>query len=100
MNWNDHIGKRYQFTAIIQWHNERHICIQDVRRTDGELLREHLFIPYTKRIKKQNIKQGDNLTITAKVNRYYKKRDPTKPRRHTNLIAQFQLTNIHILSIE
>ncbi|PSN80991.1 hypothetical protein C8B47_03690 [filamentous cyanobacterium CCP4] len=102
MNWNDHIGKQYIFTAQYKLNQRGKMLLLDVRRQDGELLREHLLIPYTRRFKKQALKRGDTLTLRGKVNRYYKKPPDEKHayRNPKTLIAKIQITNIHIIHIE
>lgn len=102
MNWDDHIGKQYIFTAQYHLHQRGHMILTDVRRQDGELLREHLLIPYTRRFRKRDLSHGDTIRLRGKVNRYFKKRPDhrDKPRHPKYLMTKYQLTNIHILKIE
>ena len=102
MNWNDHIGKEYIFTAQYALHQKGKMLLRDIRRQDGELLRQHLLIPYTRRFRKHELSSGDLLTVRAKVNRYYKLRPEHKgKRRHPKLLTpKMQITNIHIIKIE
>ena len=102
MNWHDHIGKEYIFTAQYRLTQRGKMLLLDVRRQDGELLREHLLIPYTRRFKKKYLNRGDILRFRGKVNRYFKKHPAFKhlPRHHSRLITKLQLTNIHIINIK
>lgn len=102
MNWNKHIGKQYIFTAQYENTQRGKMLLLNIRRQDGELLRQHLLIPYTRRFRKQSLNKGDTLTIRAKVNRYFKKHPHYQhlPRHPTRLITKWQLTNIHIIKIE
>lgn len=102
MNWHEQIGKQHTFTARFIRAGHRQMLLRDVSCTDGTHFRDHLFLPYTKTFRRKKLRNGDTLTIRGKVNRYYKKDEGYEhmPRHPKFLIAQYEITNIKIITIE
>lgn len=96
MNWNAHISKRYTFTAVFIRHRNGKMLVEDVRRVDGRLFRDHLFLPYTGKFKRLCLEYGDVIRLTGKVNRYWKRGAGQRglPVYLTNRIPQLEITNI------
>ncbi len=94
--WQARISKRYTFTAIYVYHNGTQMLLCDVCRVDGLLFRDHLFLPYTGKFKRLDLKHGDTIRITGKVNRYYKRGEGQRhvPRHLAILKEDVEITNI------
>lgn len=106
-SWDDQIGKHHTFTARfirvghVKKQRGKRMLLRDINCIDGTPFRDHLHLPYTKRFRRKELEPGDKLTIRGKVNRYFVKRNKAErapdPK---NLIAQLEITNIKIISIE
>ena len=102
IDWANRISKRHTFTAIYVHNNGTQMLLRDVYCTNGQLFRDHLFIPYTARMKRLALQRGDCVRLTGKVNRYFKKAAGQKsvPRHLARLTAQLEITNITSISKE
>lgn len=102
MNWEGHIGKRYTFTGVFACVQTGHMLLEDVRRTDGVLFRDHLFVPFTRRFKRLDLREGDVLRLSGKVNRYFKKgrHQWDVPRFRCELSPDLEITNISVIGKE
>ena len=96
IDWNVLISKRYTFIATFVHRSGTQILLRDVYRIDGIQFRDHLFLPYTAKFRRLDLKHGDTIRICGKINRYYKRREGYDgiPRHRGILNPQLEITNI------
>jgi hypothetical protein len=72
MDWDEMIGKRVSFVARYSGGNRRHMLLHGVETAAGDVLRDHMWLPYTKRFKKLALRRGQYIAFAGKVKKYRK----------------------------
>lgn len=82
---NVRIGSRHEFTAIVLCWNSQHICLENIcfDTIERQEFRNHLWLVYCRKWKRLELKQGDIVRFSGKVNQYH----------HWNR-QQLEITNI------
>lgn len=103
--WKKQIGKRIKLKSQYINSSGEAILLRNITTLEGEVFRDHIWLPSTKKFEKLNLMKNDQIIFEGKINTYYKGHEPEKIygvylyRHDQVLVPDITVKNINILEV-